>query len=205
MKSEFKWAVNIPIRLVTGQSVCVRRKVEERDLSKPGVGLLHSISVQERAEQTLQHLAPRRAIIRPAPQERRQTQRQGPWIRERLFSTNVKHVSQLTCQECGSCFKIHSLRQLHEQPKERISIEPAFWYIPYRWTVCIRTGKEPSPWPQTKSSGLLQKEMKEIKQLFQICLCFPWGFVKCSGGDSQVNPLMSCWTRTGPRATVYPP
>lgn len=127
-------------------------------------------------------MAPRRAIIRPAPQEHRQTQRQGPWIQERLFSTNVKHVSQLTCQECGSCFKIHSLRQLHEQPKERISIEPAFWYIPYRWTVCIRTGKEPSPWPQTKSSGLLQKEMKEIKQLFQICLCFPWGFVKCSGG-----------------------
>lgn len=113
-------------------------QIEGRELSELVISLLDSITLRDGAKHTLQHLAS--APSEPVPRECRQTQAERSWIRERPFSTNVKHDSLLTCQECGSRFKIHSLSR---QPKEGISTQPEFWCLPCGWTVCIQTGKEP--------------------------------------------------------------
>lgn len=104
----------------TCQQVCMcsaQSRGKETFWARSQTTLLHQCP--DKAKQTLKHLASTQgpcssSLLRSADRHKQQ----ASWIQEWPFSTNVKHISQLTCQECGSCFKTQPERARSSQKRE---------------------------------------------------------------------------------------
>lgn len=165
---------------------------EPRDLSEWGSALcIPSASKPERPPRSTwprPHLSlfPRRGD-RPSAR---------PWIQEGPGSTGVKHVSQLTCQECGSCFKIHSPRQ-HPAAREGFSRPPWSGVCPAdaRW---VRTGKDPGP-----PGGEVVIPSGDAREKARVGL-LSRGAVKCSRGPVPGRSLDELFDQDGSRGHPTP-
>jgi hypothetical protein len=132
------------------------------------------------------------------------TSKQDSWIQELPFSTNVKHVSQLTCQECGSCFKIHNLRQ-HTAAKRGnlhvawILVYPLQMdsvYMDWQWSQPLATH---SKFRITSEVDWRDKATPPNTPLLSLGICKVLLMEIC-----RANPFMIGLTRAGTEASTHP-